>query len=800
MRAPEQEQERLAALRRYAILDTESEACFDDLARLSAAVCKAPIAFISFIDEGRQWVKSAIGLGVREVNLGASLCVHAIETPELFVIPDLAADPRFAQNPLVAKAPKLRFYAAAPLVTADGHALGTLCVFDFAPRDLHNWQKDALATLARQIISLLELRLSVVSRAKQDSLVTSEQRFRLATKATNDAIWDWDLTTNDVWWNDALHTLFGYKPEEVEPTAKWWYEHIHPEDRERVVKGIHEVIDGDAENWSDEYRYLRRDGSTCYVFDRGYVLRDEQGKPLRMLGAMLDLSERKAHERELRDMAERFRFLAEHMPQKIFTARPDGLIDYFNRQWSEFTGLALEQIEGWGWTQFVHPDDLAANVTRWAHCLKTGEPFESEHRFRRSDGEFRWHLSRAHAMRDETGKISMWVGSNTDIHELKEAQEALIEADRKKDQFLATLSHELRNPLAPIANALALWPLLEKDSDELRKLREMMGRQVQQLSRLIDDLLDVSRISRGKIQLRRQTTDIGTLIGGAVEAMRPFIEMSGHELNITLPHEPIPLDGDVARLMQVFGNLLHNAVKYTPRGGILWVSAERDRNDVVVRVRDNGSGIPEPMLPRIFDMFTQVDQTLERSKGGLGIGLTLVKSLVELHGGSVKAESQGLGRGAELIVRLPVLPATEKSSRAKETSAWIGKLDGRRVLIVDDVEASATTLVMMLQALGHQARSEFSGAAAIPAVREFRPDAVFLDIAMPGMNGYTVARKLREEHGPQFPVLIALTGFGQEEDRRRAFAAGFDHHIVKPASLDAIEAVLAAVPRYAAGA
>lgn len=377
-----------------------------------------------------------------------------------------------------------------------------------------------------------------------------------------------------------------------------------------------------------------------------------------------------------------------------------------------------------------------------------------------------------------------------------EQAEQLREADRRKDEFLAMLAHELRNPLAPLSNALQVWPLVENDRKETENLRVLMQRQLHQMTRLIDDLLDVSRITRGKIQLRPQHVDFCTIVSGAVESMRPFIDQFGHQVSLSLSGKPLYVNGDLARLSQIVGNILHNAAKYTPANGTIRISTEENGNNIVLRICDNGCGIPEQMLAQIFDMFHQVDQTLDRSQGGLGIGLTLVKRLVELHGGSIDARSDGPGKGSEFVVTLPSVPggAADHFAKADATAARANELEElprRKILVVDDVRASAETLSQLLRGIGQNVFVAFDGQQALNSVLEHRPSVVFLDIAMPGMNGYDVAKRIREVEGAEETVLIALTGYGQEEDRRRAAEAGFDFHLTKPATIEALHGVIA---------
>jgi signal transduction histidine kinase/ActR/RegA family two-component response regulator len=383
--------------------------------------------------------------------------------------------------------------------------------------------------------------------------------------------------------------------------------------------------------------------------------------------------------------------------------------------------------------------------------------------------------------------------------QLERQQELLADADRRKDEFLAILAHELRNPLTPISNALQLWPLVDKDPIEMDNLRAMMDRQVRQITRLINDLMDVSRITRGKIELDKQPVDLSTLLQHAIESIQPYIESYGQQVTVTFPTEPVFVDGDPARLTQVLGNLLNNAAKYSGRGAVIWATVSRIGGEALASIRDNGPGIPQHMLSDIFEMFRQVDGSLTRTNGGLGIGLTLVKQLVELHGGTVEARSDGPGKGSEFAIKLPALVTTGSPAvgRAERRSKTIHALPQRRILVVDDIQESARTLAMMLRGMGQEVAVVHDGLTAIEWALSRRPDAVFLDIAMPKLDGYEVARRLRGSFETATIVLVALTGYGQESDRRQALEAGFNYHMVKPPNLDALEKVLLAVPESA---
>ena len=372
---------------------------------------------------------------------------------------------------------------------------------------------------------------------------------------------------------------------------------------------------------------------------------------------------------------------------------------------------------------------------------------------------------------------------------------ALKDSDRRKDEFLAMLAHELRNPLAPIRNAVQILRAKGPPEPELQWAREVIDRQVQQMTRLVDDLLDVSRITKGKIELRKERVDLAAVVNSAVEASSPLIQKWGHELTVTIPPEPIYLEADLTRLSQVLMNLLNNAAKYTNQGGRIWLTAERQSDKVLIRVKDTGIGIPAEMLPRIFGMFTQVDRSLERSQGGLGIGLTLVQRLVEMHGGTVEAQSAGPGRGSEFVLRFPV--AAEVTEGKLQEKAGYGQKSAIpftcRILVVDDNEDSADSIAILLRTMGNEVHTAYDGLEAVGAAAAFQPDVVLLDIGLPKLNGFEAASRIREQPGGSDIMLIALTGWGQEEDRRRSKEAGFDHHMTKPIDFDILQELLAAM-------
>jgi PAS domain S-box-containing protein len=436
--------------------------------------------------------------------------------------------------------------------------------------------------------------------------------------------------------------------------------------------------------------------------------------------------------------------------------------------------------------------------------MQTGQVVEAEEIYTGADGVQRTYLSTKSPLRDRNGQIIGVIGVSRDISERRVARErlqsalnsaesasaALREADLRKDEFLAMLAHELRGPLAPLRNMVEILKRKTENVDVVRSAAGMMERQLGQLVRLVDDLIDVSRITRGQIELRKETVDLSSIILQSVEACRPLAEASNHELEVSLWPRPIRLHGDPVRLTQVFSNILNNACKYTEPGGKIRLSSEARDGEVIVTVRDSGIGIDPAQIGVIFELFAQIDRTLERTQSGLGIGLTLVKRLAELHGGNVSAHSQGLGTGTEVNVRLPTIQAAQESLAARRVADDQAGTR-RRFLVVDDNEDSASSLAMLLSIDGHEVQVAHDGIAAVEAAESFGPDVVLLDIGLPRLNGYEACRRIRSQVSGASIVIIALTGWGQEEDRRKSREAGFDHHMIKPIDYDALKDWLA---------
>lgn len=438
----------------------------------------------------------------------------------------------------------------------------------------------------------------------------------------------------------------------------------------------------------------------------------------------------------------------------------------------------------------IHPEDREPTRRAIEQSIADRTPYVTDYRTVHPEtGAITWVRAIGRTFYAADGTPTRFDGVTLDVSEQKRAEAELREADRRKDEFLATLAHELRNPLAPIRNGLELMRLTDVDG-RVEPVRSMMERQLGQMIRLVDDLLDVSRVTTGKLELRRERLELRTVIAAALETSQPIIEQAGHQLAVVLPDEPVFVDGDPVRLAQAVSNLLLNSAKYTPRGGHIRVSVAREGAVATVVVADDGIGIPPDMLETVFGLFARVDRTMERSTGGLGIGLSLVRQLVEMHGGTVTARSEGEGRGSAFTVRLPTLPAGG-GMVALPHAETTERPESRRILVADDNADAAESLAQWLGMQGHQVRIARDGLQAVELARSLRPDVILLDLAMPRLNGHDACRRIRAEPWAEGATLVAMTGLGQEEDRLRSLDTGFDHHLVKPVDLAALERLLA---------
>jgi PAS domain S-box-containing protein len=793
----------------------------------------------------------------------------------------------------------------------------------------------------------------------QEALRESEERYRLIGRATNDVIRDWNLETDRLEWNRTGLSLIGSNSDDSSSTIDAWFSHIHPEDAERVVGGLQEAISQGQESWSAEYRFRKNDGSYGVFLDRCYISRDSSNTPCRVIGSMLDLTERRQAEEALRRSAEadayrvalsdairplaspvavqahaarvlgqhlqvsrahytevsedgeygivyadyhsglpsvagshalsayrptiidelsaghtlvvnntaddhrlpataraqvaalqigaavviplikagrlmamfsvhnaaprdwtdteialieetaertwaaverahteealrsseqRFRLLTDGIPHMVWLADNDGRFEFVNKQFTAYTGTDYKPTDAKAFVDtFVYDQDIGVTMSAWREARDSQSAFFVEQRLRSASGTYRWFSARAEPQVDkDSGEVLRWFGTMTDIHDRKVAEETLRQADRQKDEFLAMLAHELRNPLAAVRNVeRILRPKLHDDSDAEHCV-DILHRQTSTLCELVDDLLDVSRITRGLVELKCEHVSLSGIIDRALESVQTLMDEKQHRVTMVLPRESVPVFGDPVRLEQILVNLLTNAAKYTDAGGQITISLAVQNSQAELRVKDTGIGMTSDVIARVFTLFGQAERGLDRAQGGLGIGLTIAKNLVELHDGTIEASSEGLGKGAEFTVRLPLAEAKATAPAAAPDQP---EADSRpkHVLLVEDSPDVAETMVLLLEMLGHTVIVVHDGPAALLKAEATAPDVILLDIGLPGMDGFELARRLRQMPHLQSAVMAALTGYGQPSDRVRAEAAGFDAHFVKPVDFGVLE-------------
>jgi PAS domain S-box-containing protein len=623
-------------------------------------------------------------------------------------------------------------------------------------------------------------------------------QLRLLIEGTTEyAIFMLDPTGHIMTWNPGAERIKGYQADEI--IGEHFSRFYPSEATERSFPEYELQVARSAGRFEDEGWRVRKNGTQFWANVVITALHDESGKLQGFSKITRDMTERKQAEENAR------RLLQEETARKSEQR--------FTRFMQNFPGLAW--IKDWD-GRYVYANDAAQKAfgkeaaQLYGHTDADLFPLETAAQFQENDQKARMSGTGVHVietLQDDAGVIRHSVVSKFPIHEGNggpvligemaiditdrlRAEEALRQADRRKDEFLATLAHELRNPLAPIRNSLQILKMPRVDASTVHQTRDMMERQVQQLVRLVDDLLDVSRVMRGKIDLRKERVELATIVARAVETTQPLIEAQGHVLQVDVPDESLLLDADPVRLIQVVGNLLTNSAKYTEANGSIQLTAERAGDQVLLRIRDTGIGIAPDMLPHVFELFVQADHAASRSQGGLGIGLTLVKNLVEMHEGSVEAYSEGLGKGSEFVVRLPLIAPVQSANNIKEEGLEPVTVSGHRLMVVDDNADAADSLALLLRLQGHEVKVAHNGPSALELAANYLPQMILLDIGMPGMDGYEVARRIRKRSGLEKVVLTALTGWGQQEDRRRSAEAGFDHHLVKPPEPKLLEELL----------
>jgi len=628
-----------------------------------------------------------------------------------------------------------------------------------------------------------------VREAAEAALSVATARLESTMAAAEIGSWVWDVVLNQFTADRNLAALYGLNDEaELNGDPMRHRQRIHAEDLPGV-RAAEETAMSSGVLASTEFRVMLPDGTERWMARRGKVQIDEDGRPIFISGVLIDITAQKVAEQALRSSEKLYRAIGESIDYGVWLCDPQGWNVYASESFLKLIGMTQEQFSKLGWGSLLHPDEAEATIAAWRECARTGAVWYREHRMRGIDGLYHPILAQGVPIRGERGEVTGWAGINLDISRLKRTEGALREADRRKDEFLATLAHELRNPLAPIRHAVKLLAAPSADGQQQVFAREVIGRQVLRMALLLDDLLDVSRITRGRLDLKREVVDLRSIVDTAVETARPMIESKQQQLAVELPSEPLRLFVDPLRLSQSLSNLLTNATKYTDSGGQIGLTVLLTPCGVVMTVKDTGIGIEPRTIPALFEMFSQVDSAIDRAEGGLGIGLALVKGLIGLHGGSVEGESAGMGQGSAFTIRLPRSIVVEHDPVAEPVQPIesVRPSVPVKILVADDNRDAADSMALILEFSGYQVLIAHSGLDALEKARASMPDAMILDIGMPDMNGYEVARSIRAEAWGERIFMLAITGWGQEEDKERALAAGFDQHMTKPVDADAVE-------------
>jgi PAS domain S-box-containing protein len=629
-------------------------------------------------------------------------------------------------------------------------------------------------------------------RRREAALRESDARLRLAMQVAGTGIWEWNLDTDAVTWSRECHEITGVAPQDFAGTATAFHSMVHDDDRDGVEARVRAAIAA-REPYSSEFRIVRPDGEVRWVANRGQAFFGADGSAQRVLGTLTDITERQRVAAELAHSAERLRIAKEAAGLGIHDFDPvTGRIDWDERV-RELWGVAPDApITLDVFYAGVHPDDHAQVQAAVRHALDPsgdGRYYNEYRVVHRIDRQTRWVAATGQASFAD-GHATRLVGTVQDVSALKHADAALREADRRKDEFLATLAHELRNPLAPIRQAAQVARMPQATPAQVRWSHEVIARQADRMALLLDDLMDISRITQGRIVLDRVPVTLRAVVDAAVETVTPLTTARHHTLEIDVPDAPIAVEGDALRLSQILSNLLANAAKYTAPGGRIRIEARRDGADACIAVVDNGVGIAPDKIESMFRMFAQAPAVAAHRDGGLGIGLALARALAELHGGVLIASSDGLGHGAKFVLRLPALDASA-AAPAPPAPPLVPSGVRRRVLVVDDNVDAAESLAALLRLLGHDVHTAHNGHAGLALARGARPEVALVDLGMPGMDGFRLARELRALPDGERTLLVAVTGWGLPDDRARTAAAGFNWHLTKPVDPATLAAVLA---------
>jgi PAS domain S-box-containing protein len=638
-----------------------------------------------------------------------------------------------------------------------------------------------------QKIDQLDQEILYRKRAEAD-LLEEKKRLIVTLESIGDGVITTDATGRITFLNPVAGSLCGWShAEAIGMPLSDVFQIVNESTRQPVESPVEMVIrEGYIVELANHTVLLSRDGSETPIDDSASPIVDDQGEISGVILVFRDVTERRRNA----ELKERLAAVVESSDDIIVSKNLDGIITSWNQGAERTLGYAADEVIGHH-VSILMPAEKMEDIDRILGQIRRGEKVDHyETKRRRKDGAIMDVSITVSPIRNDEGEIIGASKIGRDITQKKLLEAERVEAERRKDEFLAMLAHELRNPLSSINNAVQLFDELETEED-LLWAKDIVQRQVKHLARLIDDLLNVSRLTRGKITLRKEPLNLSPIVSSAVEAVRPLLEERKHELSVSLINGGLRLEADPLRLEQILVNLLANAAKYTDTGGRISLTARLEEKDIIIAIRDTGMGISSELLPRVFDLFAQGDRTVARTEGGLGIGLTLVQRLVEMHGGNVSAASEGPGKGSEFTVRLPALEESVVLKTSPKVILPRVARQSSRVLVVDDNRDTASGLSRLLKLIGHDVQVAHDGPTAIEKARAHRPEIVILDIGLPGMDGYQVAKQLRLEECCKNSMIIAASGYGQEEDRRRSREAGFDHHLVKPVDVDVLMTLFA---------
>ena len=629
-------------------------------------------------------------------------------------------------------------------------------------------------------------------KRSQDELRKQQELLKLALASAKAGTWNWNFQQEEIIWSPENYAIFGIDPA-IAPLSFADVENcIHPDDREPIKQELAKVLAKES-IFHSEFRIYHPERGLRWLLGIGNISCDSSSQPIGISGISLDITHAKEVEATLKQRERELELIVEVIPQQIWTAGKDGHISYINQRWQDYTGLDLEQMRGRGWAAIVHPEDLPVIKTKWIEAIIAGEKFDCEARLRDAAGKYHWFLSKARPLRNERGEILKWYGTNTSIIRIKELEaklvqqtQDLLDANELKDQFLAIVSHELRTPLNPILGWSQMLATGKLDPEKTAMGIEIIERNAKAQAQLINDLLDVSRILRNKLNLDKQPLSLESIIRSAI----PTVQLSANTKLIQIETEFVPkvgkVLGDLSRLQQIIWNLLSNAIKFTPEGGRVLVKLKQSGANAVISIEDTGRGIEPEFIPHVFDRFRQEDSGNTREFGGLGLGLAIVRHLIELHGGSVTAFSAGLNRGATFSVRLPLIdrsPAAENLLEPNIPSVRPKRFQGKTILVVDDEIDSLDILILVLEQEGAKVLSAKSAQSALDILQQTVPDLIVSDIGMPQTDGYSLIARVRELPQGKDIRAIALTAYAGEIDRQRSLDGGFQQHLTKPINI-----------------